>query len=151
MKECGGVDVFIYVFLTSALVRSESAVSRPCRFTTEERLHGTHWIGVWVDLRAGVDNVEKWQFLSLSGLELRHLGRPARSQSLYRLRYAAHNNNKNCIYLFTYLLLHFIRAVVIRYLYTSHFMYLCFFPNWKASIHARSLNFFNLYRKILEL
>jgi uncharacterized membrane protein YkvI len=37
--------------------------------------------------RAGVDNLEKRKFFTLPGLELRLLGRPARSQSLYRLRY----------------------------------------------------------------
>jgi hypothetical protein len=31
--------------------------------------------------------MEKWKFLPPPGLELRPLGRPARSQSLYRLRY----------------------------------------------------------------
>jgi hypothetical protein len=46
----------------------------------------THWIGGWVDLRAGLDNVQKATFLTLPGLELRLLCRPARSQSLYRLR-----------------------------------------------------------------
>jgi hypothetical protein len=37
--------------------------------------------------RAGLDNVEKRKFLTLPGLELLPLSRPARSQSLYRLRY----------------------------------------------------------------
>jgi hypothetical protein len=41
----------------------------------------------WVDPRSGLDDVEKRKFLTLPGLELRPLGRPARSQSLYRLRY----------------------------------------------------------------
>jgi hypothetical protein len=40
-----------------------------------------------VDPRAGLDEVEKRKFLTLPGLELRHLGRPAHSQSLYRLSY----------------------------------------------------------------
>jgi hypothetical protein len=40
-----------------------------------------------VDPRAGLDEMEKKQFLALPGLELRILGRPARSQSLYRQRY----------------------------------------------------------------
>jgi hypothetical protein len=39
-----------------------------------------------VDLRADLDDVEKRKFLTLPGPELRPLGRPARSQSLYRLR-----------------------------------------------------------------
>jgi hypothetical protein len=37
--------------------------------------------------RAGLDDVEKRKFLTLPGLELRPLGRPARNQSLYRLSY----------------------------------------------------------------
>jgi hypothetical protein len=46
-----------------------------CRFTLV-----TYWIGSWVD------RMKKLKSLTL-GLELRPLGRPARSQSLYRLRY----------------------------------------------------------------
>jgi hypothetical protein len=37
--------------------------------------------------RACLDDVEKRKRLPIPGLELRHLGRPARSQRLYRLRY----------------------------------------------------------------
>jgi hypothetical protein len=37
--------------------------------------------------RAGLDDLEKRKFLTLPGLKLRFLGRPARSQSLYRLAY----------------------------------------------------------------
>jgi hypothetical protein len=48
---------------------------------------GTHWIGGLVGPRAGLDDVEKRKFLTLPGLELRPHGRPARSQSLFRLRY----------------------------------------------------------------
>jgi hypothetical protein len=75
------------VFLTSALTGGEWSPSRACRFTPGERAPGTHWIGGWVDPRATLDDVEKRNFLTLSGLEVRPLGRPARSQSLYRLRY----------------------------------------------------------------
>jgi hypothetical protein len=39
-----------------------------------------------VDPIAGLDEVEKRKFLTLPGLEPRPLDRPARSQSLYRLR-----------------------------------------------------------------
>jgi hypothetical protein len=39
-----------------------------------------------VGTRGGLDAVEKRKFLTLPGLELRPLDRPARSQSLYRLR-----------------------------------------------------------------
>jgi hypothetical protein len=40
-----------------------------------------------VDPRAGLGDVEKRKFLTLLVLELRPPGRPARSQSLYRLSY----------------------------------------------------------------
>jgi hypothetical protein len=40
-----------------------------------------------VDPRVDLDDLEKRKFVTLMGLELRRLGRPARSQSLYRLRY----------------------------------------------------------------
>jgi hypothetical protein len=47
----------------------------------------THWLEGWVSPRVGLDDVEKRKLLPLLGLELRPLHRPARSQSLYRLRY----------------------------------------------------------------
>jgi hypothetical protein len=40
-----------------------------------------------VDPSDGLDAVERRKFLTPPGLELRPLGRPTRSQSLYRLRY----------------------------------------------------------------
>jgi hypothetical protein len=64
----------MHIFLTLALVGGEWSVSRPGRFTP-----GTHWIGGWVDLRTGLDDLEKRKFLTLPGLELRALDRPARS------------------------------------------------------------------------
>jgi hypothetical protein len=72
----------MHIFLTSALVGGEWSVSRLGRFTPVERAPGTHWKGSWVD------DVDKRKFLTLLGLELRPLGRPARSQSVYRLRYS---------------------------------------------------------------
>jgi hypothetical protein len=77
----GGVDVQIHIFLTSALVGGKWSASRP-----EEGATDTHWIGGWEDPRAGIDDAEKKKFLTLPELELRIPGRPARSQSLYRLR-----------------------------------------------------------------
>jgi hypothetical protein len=74
-------------FFTSAQVGGEWSASRPGRFTPGERAPGTHWIGGWVNPIAGLDDVEKRKFLTLPGLELRPLGHPARSQSLYRLSY----------------------------------------------------------------
>jgi hypothetical protein len=40
-------------------------------WTSGERARGTHWIGGWVDLRAGLDDLEERKFLTLPGLELR--------------------------------------------------------------------------------
>jgi hypothetical protein len=54
-------------------------ISHPGRFTPGERAPGIHWIGGWVDLRAGLDNLEKRKFFTLPGFELQPLGRPARS------------------------------------------------------------------------
>jgi hypothetical protein len=54
----------------------------PGRFLPGERAPDTHWIGDLVGPRAGLDDVEKRKFLTLLGLELRPLGRPACSQSL---------------------------------------------------------------------
>jgi hypothetical protein len=73
--------------LTAALVGGEWSVSLPGRFTLGERTPSTHWIGGWVGPRVGLDDVEKRKFLNLPGLELRPSRHPARSQSLYRLRY----------------------------------------------------------------
>jgi hypothetical protein len=50
-----------------------------------------------VDPRAGLDDVEKRKFLIPPGLELRLLGRPARSQSLYRLRYSGSLNKDSIV------------------------------------------------------
>jgi hypothetical protein len=66
----------------------------PRRFAPGEGAPGSHWIGVWVDPRADLDGVEKKKFLTLTGLELRPVGRrPARNQSLYRPRYPGSYNN----------------------------------------------------------
>jgi hypothetical protein len=98
MKAYGEVDVYIRIFLTSALAGGEWSASCPCRFIPGERAPGTHCIGGWLDPRAGLDDVEKRKFLTLPGLELRPLGCPPRSQSLYRLRYPGsciHTNANN--------------------------------------------------------
>jgi hypothetical protein len=58
MKAYRGVDVQIHVFLSLALVGDEWLASRPSRFTPGEIAHGTLWIGVWVDPRAGLNDME---------------------------------------------------------------------------------------------
>jgi hypothetical protein len=50
MKTYGEVDVEIYIFLTSALVRDN--------FIPGERATGIHWIGGSVGPGAGLDDVE---------------------------------------------------------------------------------------------
>jgi hypothetical protein len=52
MKEYGGVDVESHIFLTSAISGGEWSASRPGSFTPS-----THWIGGWVDPKAGLDDV----------------------------------------------------------------------------------------------
>jgi hypothetical protein len=97
MQVYGGVDVQSRIFLTSALVGGEWSASRRDRFTPGDRAHGTNWIGGWVSPRAGLDDMEKSKFLTFLGLELRTLGRPARSQSVYRLRYPGSQQTKSVV------------------------------------------------------
>jgi hypothetical protein len=87
MKVYKVVDVSIHIFLTLALVGGQWLASRAGRFNPGERNLGTHSTGGLVDPRAGLEDAEKWKFLTLPQLELWPLGRPARSQSLYQLRY----------------------------------------------------------------
>jgi hypothetical protein len=84
MKAYRGVDVEPHFLDLGTSWRW--SVSRPCCFTPGERAPGTHRIGGWAGPRDGLDNVNR-KSLTLQGLELRPLGRPARSQSLYRLRF----------------------------------------------------------------
>jgi hypothetical protein len=46
------MDVYIHIFLTSALVGGEWSASRPGRFTSR-------WIGGWVDPTIGLDDMEE--------------------------------------------------------------------------------------------
>jgi hypothetical protein len=89
MKTYGGVDVSIKLFLTSALVGGEWSASCPGRFTPGERAPRTHSKGGCVGPRAGLDDVEKRNILPLPDSNSDPSARPARSQSLYRLRYPA--------------------------------------------------------------
>jgi hypothetical protein len=77
------VDVQIHIFLT---LEVSDQIHAPAAWP-RERAPGTHCIGGWVNTRAGLDDMENWKFLPPPGLELRPLGRSARSQSLYRLSY----------------------------------------------------------------
>jgi hypothetical protein len=53
--------------LTSALDEGGWSVSRPGRFALREGAPGTHWIGGWVGLRAGLDAVVKKKFPTPTG------------------------------------------------------------------------------------
>jgi hypothetical protein len=81
MKTYGGVDVYTHVFLISPLVGGEWPASRPGSFTSGKEP------SVPTGYEAGWAPEPVWttwrKFLTLSGLGLRSLGRPARSQSLY--------------------------------------------------------------------
>jgi hypothetical protein len=82
MKAYGRVNAQIHVFFPSALVGDEWLASSAGHFIPGERAPGTQCIGGWVGPRAGLDNMEKWKFLTTPGLKLRHLGCPVRSQLL---------------------------------------------------------------------
>jgi hypothetical protein len=69
-------------FLDLGTIGGEWSASRLGRFTP-----GSHCIRDWVGPTARLDDMEKLKFLTLPGLELRHLDRPSLSQLLYRLRY----------------------------------------------------------------
>jgi hypothetical protein len=49
--------------LTLALTGNKWLASRPSRFTPGKRASGIHWIGDWVDPRAGLDDLEERKFL----------------------------------------------------------------------------------------
>jgi hypothetical protein len=59
MKSYEGMDLLIHVFLTAALVGGAWSASRPGRFIPGEKAACTHWIGGWLDPRAGLDDLEK--------------------------------------------------------------------------------------------
>jgi hypothetical protein len=42
-----------------------------------EKVPGTHWVGSWVNLKADLDEMEKWKILTLPELEIRSLDHPA--------------------------------------------------------------------------
>jgi hypothetical protein len=83
--------------MTSAVVGGKWSASRPGRSTPGEKAPGTHGIGGWVSPRTGLDELERRRILPLPELELRSLGRSARSQSLYRLRCPYSHQERNTL------------------------------------------------------
>jgi hypothetical protein len=59
MKMYWGVEVWLHIFLTSALDGGDWSASLSGRFTSRERATGSHWIGGWVGPRAGSDAMVK--------------------------------------------------------------------------------------------
>jgi hypothetical protein len=86
MKAYGGVDVQTHVFLTSALAVGEWSASRPRPLYPQGKEPPVP-IGQEAGWAPEPVSTTWRKFLTLPGLELRLLGRPAGSQSLYRLRY----------------------------------------------------------------
>jgi hypothetical protein len=70
MKVYGKVNVFIYVFLTSALVRGEWSASRPGPFTPEKEPPVPIEREVFVAPRTGLDVKERKEFLPIPEKEL---------------------------------------------------------------------------------
>jgi hypothetical protein len=94
MNMYGGVDVYSYahVLLTSALVGGEWSASRPSCFIPGEKAPATHWIGGWVDSRAGLDDMEE-KILLLLGLKIKPIASrytnctlPAPQKGKYKLK-----------------------------------------------------------------
>jgi hypothetical protein len=67
MMAYGGMDVYIHIFLTLALVGGEWSASRPCCFIPGEIAPGTHSIGGWVVPRASLDDVQEEKVLDSTG------------------------------------------------------------------------------------
>jgi hypothetical protein len=63
----------MHVSLTSALVVSEWSDSSIGRLTPAENTADTHSVGGSVGLRIGLEDMDKWKFLILSGLKSRPL------------------------------------------------------------------------------
>jgi hypothetical protein len=70
-------------------------------FTWGEDATGTHWTEGWVGPTTAMDDAERRKFLTLSGLELRPLGRPARSLSLSQLQELVSGGEGNKLTLYT--------------------------------------------------
>jgi hypothetical protein len=67
--------------------------------------------------RAGLEDLEKRKFFTLPGLELRSLGRPARSQSLYRLHYPGSRYSANSLKKLPSLISDFFWNVILSKMY----------------------------------
>jgi hypothetical protein len=69
MKAYREVDVYIHVFLTSALDESEWSASLLSHLSLGEKASGTYWVGGWVRPGTGLDDVEKRKPLPIPELK----------------------------------------------------------------------------------
>lgn len=90
MWEGGGISP---LFLPLALDGWEGSASRAGRFTLGEKAHSIYCIGSFVDLKAGLDNVNEIKIFRL--YRESNTGRLARSPPLYWLSYPAQQLNDN--------------------------------------------------------
>jgi hypothetical protein len=58
-EDISGSEAIVKLFLISAPDGGDWPASRPARFTPWERALGTHWLGGWMGLNAGLDCMEK--------------------------------------------------------------------------------------------
>jgi hypothetical protein len=86
-KQTQRVDTGIALSFLYLGARRGWVVSTTSRPLYPRERPGTHYTGDWVGPRAGLDVRER----SRPATGIRSLDRPARSQSLYRLSYPAHN------------------------------------------------------------
>ena len=89
VRPIGGVEVYLYSFLTTAIEGGEGSASRPAAFCPRE-WPGTRCIGGWVGARAGLERCGKSRPTRIWSPDS-----PGCSQSLYSLRYAAHKPNND--------------------------------------------------------
>jgi hypothetical protein len=89
-----------------------SGLSFPCRFVTEERAPGTHWLVP----SAGLGH------MTLPGLELQPLGRAARGQPLYRI-VELNKKTCTCIYQFKFSPINSLEQT--SWTFNSHSVLLC--------------------------
>jgi hypothetical protein len=99
MEACEGLDIWIHVFLTLALVGGEWSASCPGCFTPSEIASSTRWIGGWVGLRTSLDDMEK--ILDPARTQTLTPCHPAHSQSLYQLHYPG-SFMHNIVYLYVH-------------------------------------------------
>jgi hypothetical protein len=66
MKKQRGVHILAHIFLTSSLHGGVWSASSDSRYTLGERVPGTYWIGGKVGPKAGLEDMEKQTFLTLS-------------------------------------------------------------------------------------